>query len=269
MNFSLQILGTASAVPISDKNPSAQALQVQGRLFLIDCGEGAQQRMRQMHLSFLKVEAIFISHIHGDHIFGIFGLLNTMALLGRTENLRIFAPGSFGPILKLYKSYFTEGDTFEIEHVTVNVKGLSEIYSNKHVRVSAFPLRHRIECYGYRFDEIRSERQLEKAPARSYAYCSDTEPFPELASYVKGVDVLYHEATYPVEFADKAVLHHHSTTADAARCAKEAGVGKLILGHYSSRVRDIERYQQECREIFENSVAANDGDVFGIEYLRA
>jgi len=128
--------------------------------------------------------------------------------------------------------------------------------------VSAFPLKHKIECYGYRFDEICSARQLEKAPARSYAYCSDTMPFPELPDYVRGVDVLYHETTYPVDFAEKAAARFHSTTEDAARCAAAAGAGRLLIGHYTSRVRDREIFAREAAALFPNVTAVNDGDVF-------
>lgn len=264
MNFHLQILGTASAMPISDMNPSAQALTVQGRLFLIDCGEGAQQMMRRMHLSFLRVEAICISHVHGDHVFGLFGILSTMSMYGRTEPLRIFGPEALGPILKFYSSWFGAEDGYPVEFHKVSAKGLEEIYSNKHVRVSAFPLRHKIECYGYRFDEICSARQLEKAPARSYAYCSDTMPFAELPEYVRGVDVLYHEATYPMALADKAGPRFHSTTEDAARCALEAGAGRLLIGHYTSRIRELDVFERECRAIFPNTTASKDGDVIEI-----
>ncbi|MCQ2159112.1 MAG: ribonuclease Z [Bacteroidales bacterium] len=250
-------------------NPSAQALQVQGRLFLIDCGEGAQQQMRRMHLSFLKVEAILLSHIHGDHVFGIFGMLSTMAMYGRTELLPIYAPASFGPILKFFTSYYGSDLTFPIEHRVVKTDAPVEIFSNSSIRIQAFPLKHKIECYGYRFDEILTERAALKHRPRSYAYCSDTMPFPELSDYVKGVSVLYHEATYPVSLADKASLHFHSTTEDAAQCALAAGAGQLLIGHYTSRIREYSVFENECREIFQNTVAAHDGDVFEIPYLYA
>ncbi len=265
MNFDLKILGTASAMPISDKNPSAQALQVQGRLFLIDCGEGTQQRMRQMHLSFLKVEAVFLSHIHGDHLFGIFGLLSTMAMYGRSEVLHIFAPASFAPVLKFFLSYFGEGVNYPIEHHALDCKAPETVFAKKNLEVTAFPLRHKIDCFGFRFAEILTARQAEKHAPRSFAYCSDTMYFPELAQWVKGVNLLYHEATYPVALADKAAVRFHSTTHDAARTALEAGVGKLVVGHYTSRERDISLFEKECREIFPLSFAANDGDVFEID----
>lgn len=265
MDFTLKILGTASAMPISDKNPSAQVLQVHGRLFLIDCGEGAQQKMRQMHLSFLKIEAIFLSHIHGDHIFGIFGLLSTMGMYGRSAELPIYAPSSFGPILKFFLSYFGEGVNFPITHHVLDMKDIRTVHESKCVKVSAFPLQHKIDCYGFRFDEVCSARQLEKRGPCSYAYCSDTMYFPQLAQYVKGVKLLYHEATYLKDMADKAQMRFHSTTHDAAKTALDAEAGKLVIAHYTSRERDLSLFENECREIFAQSYAAHDGDIFEID----
>lgn len=259
-------MGTASAMPISDRNPSAQMLNVHGRLFLIDCGEGTQQQIRRNHLSFLKIEAIFLSHVHGDHVFGIFGLLSTMAMYGRTAELHICAPQSFGPILKFYLSYYGDELNYEIIHHVVKPKEPEEVYVSKNLKVTALPLQHKIDCYGYRFDETVPERRPGNVPfvPRSYAYCSDTKPFPELAQWVRGVDLLYHEATYPKDMADKAADRFHSTTVDAAGCALEAGVSKLVIGHYSSRVKDFDVFQKQCRDIFPESYAAQDGDVFEI-----
>ena len=146
MNFTLKIMGTASAMPISDRNPSAQVLSVHGRLFLIDCGEGTQQQMRRMHVSFLKVEAVFITHIHGDHLFGLFGLLSSMAMYGRTGKLDVYGPRALGSVLKFYDSFFGEGSNFEIEFHAVECDSPVLIHESKNVRVSAFPLRHKIEC---------------------------------------------------------------------------------------------------------------------------
>ena len=252
MNLTLQILGAASAMPISDMNPSAQALSVHGRLFLIDCGEGTQRQIRRQDLSFINVKAIFISHIHGDHIFGIFGLLSTMAMYRRTEDLDIFAPKSFAPILKFYLSYFSEGMAYEIKFHPIDCKEPQLVYELRGVEVYAFPLNHKIDCFGYRFGDW-------------YAYCSDTAPFPELAQWLKGVRTIYHEATYLREWADKAKAYYHSTTDDAARCARDAGAKRLLIGHYTSRIRDCERFASECREIFPNTVAVKDGDVFEID----
>lgn len=254
MNLSLTILGTASAMPVSDRNPSAQVLAVHGRLFLIDCAEGTQQKFRQAKLSFLKVRAILISHIHGDHVFGLFGMLNTMAMLGRTEPLDIFGPASLEGLLNFYRNWFSDGDDYTIGFHPLKGRDAEKIYEDKNISISAFPLNHKIECYGYRFGD-------------SYAYCSDTAAFPEESSYVAGVHTLYHEGTYNRELADKAASRYHSTTIDAANCARDAGVKRLILGHYSKRIHDFDSYIAEAREIFPESYAAQDGDVLEIPYL--
>ena len=258
-------MGTASAMPISDRNPSAQMLNANGRLFLIDCGEGTQQQMRRCHFSFVKVEAIFISHIHGDHLFGLFGLLNSMAMYGRVAPLDIYGPQALGSVLNFYSAFFGSDDTFEIRFHALTSREPQVVHTSKCLTVSAFPLNHKIECYGFRFDETVTPRHAEANPeykAKSYAYCSDTAPFPELSSWVEGVNVLYHEATYPRDMADKAEKRFHSTSEQAARCALEAGAGKLIIGHYSSRITDFEALLEECRAVFPETVAASDGDVF-------
>ncbi len=272
-NFTLTILGTASALPFSDRNPSAQALSVHGRLFLCDCGEGTQRRMRQEHLGFVTIQAIFLTHIHGDHCFGLFGLLSTMGLYHRTAKLQIYAPENFAPVLKFYMSWFGQDLGFEVEHIPLKSKGPEEIYLDRAVRVTAFPLNHKIECYGFRFDEIIPPKSPRSVPVpgraerkpRSYAYCSDTAPFPELAGWVKGVNILYHEATFPSEYEDKARQYFHSTSADAAKCALEAGAGRLLLGHYSSRINDFDSYLAQARAIFGESILVNDGDIFEIQ----
>ncbi len=270
MNFTLKIMGTASAMPISDRNPSAQLLCVHGRLFLIDCGEGAQQQMRRLHAGFLKVEAIFISHIHGDHLFGLFGLLSSMAMYGRSGDLYIYGPQALGSVVKFYESFFGDGMNYRIVFTPVKCSALQTVHQSKAVRVSAFPLNHKIECYGYRFDEILTPRRALAAAEdpgivpKSYAYCSDTAPMEGIPEWVKGVDCLYHEATYQDAMEDKAALRYHSTTAQAARCALQAGAGRLIVGHYSSRIVDFDAYLKECTDIFPNTVAAQDGDIFEI-----
>lgn len=248
-------MGTASAMPISDRNPSAQVLCVHGHLFLIDCGEGTQQQMRRMKVSFQKIDAIFISHIHGDHVFGLFGLLNSMAMYGRTAELPVYGPAALGSVLKFYSSFFCDRGDFKIRFEAVKCSEPTEIFSNKLMKVSAFPLRHKIECYGYRFDFTGTARNPE---APSYAYCSDTAPEPKLSTWLKGVSTLYHEATYPIEFKQKAELHFHSTTEDAAICAKEAGVKQLLIGHYSSRITDFDAFLRECTDIFPETRALQD-----------
>ena len=306
MNFTLNVLGTASALPTTERYPSAQVLDVRGRLFMIDCGEGAQIRLRKAKISFLKIEHICLSHIHGDHIFGIFGLLSTMGMLGRSSVLNIYAPKSFRPILDFFMTHFGEGVKYEINFVELEMAEPSVVYENRTVELLAFPLKHRVETFGFiirekmppynvykeaisRYgltlaeigtlkrgeDVVREDCVIPHKEAaylpyepRSYAYCSDTAPFPELSQWVKGVSLLYHEATYPAEMSDMAEKNFHSTTVDAASLAKEAGVGRLIVGHYSSRFPSVDFYLDELREIFPESYLAKDGDVVEIPYLR-
>lgn len=306
MNFTLNILGTASALPTTNRYPSAHVLDVRGRLFLIDCGEGVQIQMRRMGISYLKIEAICISHIHGDHLFGLFGLLSTMGMLGRTAKLRIFAPRSFAPILKFYISYFGDGMKFDIDFQPLSMKSPEVIYETKSIEILAFPLNHRIETFGYvirekppmfnvhkdaieRYglslaeigtlkrgeDVVRNTGVISNSEAaylpyvpRSYAYCSDTAPFPELAQWVKGVDLLYHESTFPVSMSDMAAATFHSTTLQAAECAREAGAARLVVGHYSSRVSNVVPFLDEIRQVFDNAVLAKEGDVLEIPLVR-
>lgn len=308
MNFTLNVLGTASAKPSANRNSSAQVLDVRGRLFLIDCGEGTQRQLCRQHLSFERIDAIFISHIHGDHIFGLFGLLSTLGLATRRASIRIFGPNSLGPVLKFFLSYFGEQLNVTIDFTPVKTKSPEVIFENKFLTVEAFPLNHRIETYGYLFREKTPQLNVRKSAIekyglgiaeicslkngedlirtdndgspvlripneeltflpyrpRSFAYCSDTAPFPELPKWVKGVDILYHETTYMAGLEKEAAARYHSTTLQAARCALEAGVGKLVAGHYSSRYRDIAPLLTELRSVFPNSFAANDGDVFDV-----
>lgn len=307
MDFKLTVAGTASAMPVPGRSQSAQVLSVHGRLFLLDCGEGVQKQLQRYRIPLMRIDSLFISHIHGDHVFGLFPMLSTMGMLRRGQPLNIYAPANFGPILKFFLSYYGEGVDFEIRHIPLKMKGPEVVYETKSVQISAFPLNHKIETYGFLFREKEPQLNVRKdvlaqhgftlteigalkrgedvhredgtvIPCsvatyrpyvpRSFAYCSDTAPFPELAQWVKGVDLLYHEATYLDALADQATQRHHSTTLQAARCALEAGVGKLVIGHYSSRCSDRLAYEQECRTVFPNSFAADDGDVFNIPLVR-
>ena len=308
MNFTLNVLGTASALPSTERYPSAQVLDVRGRLFMIDCGEAAQIRMRQAGISFLKIEHICLSHIHGDHIFGIFGLLSTMGMLGRSAPLSIYAPKSFEGVLNFFLDTFGEGVRFEINFTPLEMTQPQLIYENRAVELLSFPLKHRIDTFGFiirekipaynvrkdaieRYglslseigtlkrgeDVVRDDMVIPHSEAayipyvpRSYAYCSDTAPFPELAGWIKGVTLLYHEATFPAEMSEMAEKTFHSTTLQAARCAADAGVKRLITGHYSSRFPSVDFFLDELRSIFPETDLAHDGDVFELplEKLR-
>ena len=290
-------------MPVKGRNQSAQALLVHGRLFLIDCGEGTQYRMVEQKIPMMKLDSVFLSHVHGDHVFGIFGLLSTLGMKGRQTPLNIFAPVNFGPILKFFLSYYGDGLAYEIRFTPLKMKEPETILETKSVTVQAFPLNHGIETFGFRFAEKEPPFNVHKdaierygltlteigtlkrgedvlredgcvIPAaeaaykpfvpRSYAYCSDTAPFPEEAGWLRGTTVLYHEATYQEEFADQGALRHHSTTLQAARLAAEAGVQKLLIGHYSSRSSEVRAYEAECRSVFPETFATSDGDRYEI-----
>lgn len=307
MNFTLRVLGTASAKPVPDRHQSAQVLSVRGRLFLIDCGEAVQRQLLRYHIPLMKIDSVFLSHIHGDHLFGLFPLLSTMGMQARTAPLNIYAPANFGPVLKFFLSYFGEGLSFEIRHTPLQMKRPECIYHTKNLEISAFPLDHKIDTFGFLFrekeppynvrkmcisqyglslteigtlkrgeDVVRedgtvipvSEASYKPYVPRSYAYCSDTAAFPGLVEWVRGVTLLYHEATYTEEYADQAAKRHHSTAAQAARCALDAGVGKLLIGHFSSRVRDAALYQAEAQALFPDTVAVNDGDLFDLPLIQ-
>ena len=303
MEFTLKIMGSASAMPVVGRNQSAQVLDVHGRFFLLDCGEGVQSQLIRYRVPILKIDSLFISHVHGDHVFGLFGLLSTMGMKGRTAPVNIYGPVNLGPILKFFLSYYGDGLAFEIRFTPLKMKSPEVIYQTRSLEVEAFPLNHKIETFGYLIREKTPQFNIRK-PAiagygltlteigtlkrgedvhredgsvikvedaaylpytpRSYAYVSDTAPFPELPEWVKGVDLLYHETTYLNALADQAEKRFHSTTAQAAECALKAGVRKLVIGHYSSRCDNSALYEKECRKIFPETYAASDGDVFDV-----
>ena len=290
-------------MPVRGRNQSAQALDVHGRLFLIDCGEGTQYRMVEHRIPMMKLDTIFLSHIHGDHVFGIFGLLSTLGMKGRQTPLNIFAPVSFGPILKFFLSYYGDGILYEIRFTPLKMKAPETILETKSIAVQAFPLNHGIETFGFRVaekeppynvhkdaierygltlteigtlkrgeDVLRedgsviplSEAAYKPFVPRSYAYCSDTAPFPEEALWLRGTSVIYHETTYLQELEDQAGLRHHSTTLQAAQLARDAGAEKLLIGHYSSRNADVAAYEAECRSVFPPTFATSDGESYDI-----
>jgi len=303
MTFSVTILGNASAMPVRQHFPTAQVLNVHERLFLIDCGEGAQMQLQQCGLSFFKIDAAFISHLHGDHLFGLFGLLSTMSMLGRRGEFPIYAPEGLQQILSDHLKYFgAEMQYTPIVHA-VGTVGPELIYENKAMTVHSIPLKHRIPAVGFLFRERTPQLNVHKemiekyglsfpeiiqlkrgedvvrdnAPVisaaettylpyrpRSYAFCSDTAFSEEVIAAVRDVDLLYHEATFQNDRRDLAVETQHSTAADAAAVAKAAGAKKLLIGHFSSRYTNEDGFLQEARAIFPNTEIAEERKAFGI-----
>lgn len=300
MPIKLTILGSGSALPTIGRGVSAQLLNINERRFLIDCGEGTQLQLRRYKVKFQRVQAIFISHLHGDHFLGIFGLLSSMSLLGRTKLLTIYAPEGLEEIVrhqfKLAQVYLS----FDLEFVQLSTKEKVTVFEDNAVKVSAFPLKHRIECYGFLFEEKQEELKIDKdkiqeyklslieilaakrgeviqrekeqiqpeqvtlPPGKpcSYAFCTDTRPIAKLPVWIQGASLLYHEATFTQKHTDRAKATGHSTAADAATIAKEAGVGKLLLGHFSTRYKSTDELKHEAQPIFENVTCVEDGDVF-------
>ncbi|MCK9627351.1 MAG: ribonuclease Z [Bacteroidales bacterium] len=262
-------------------------------------------QLRKYGFSILKIQNIFISHVHGDHLFGIYGLLSTMSMLGRTAPVFIYAPTEFSAILSDFLRHFGGMFKYDISHIPLKGEGLNTIFETKSFEVLSFPLNHRIECYGFLFREKYPRRNVHKYliekesltlkeiarlkdgedvtrddgsgeilknnkytylpyKPRSFAYCSDTAPFGALKSYIKGVDLLYHEATFTSDMAEMAKATMHSTASDAAQVAKEACAGKLVIGHYSSRYKELTVLLKEARNIFPDTYLAEEGTEFDI-----
>ncbi len=303
MAFRLTILGTSSALPVSDRNPTAHVLNAHERLYLIDCGEGTQAQMRRYRVRFSKIDHIFISHLHGDHFFGLYPLLSTYNLMGRKRALHLYAPD---PARRLIPAHLADFDIilgYELLIHPVSGNTINMIVDEKRLEVFSFPLRHRITSYGYLFREKITGRNMIKEKiaqyglsiaeigrARrgddivreggvtipcsevtheprqpvSYAFCSDTGWFRELASWVSGVDLLYHEATFGEEYRSLAIQTGHSTARQAAQVASEAGAGRLLLGHFSARYRSVAPLEKEAQELFPNSEAAREGVTYEI-----
>ena len=299
----LTILGSSSALPTSGRYPSAHVLNAHERLFLIDCGEGTQMQLRKTRIRFAKINHIFISHLHGDHIFGLYGLLSTFSLMGRTNPIHLYAPENYDTILKSHLSDFDITLSFEIDFIPLSGKNPVKILDDKYLTVTSFPLKHRVPAFGFLFREKTSDRNMIKEciekynipavripaikkgedfittdgriikneditlPPReplSYAYCSDTKYFKRLSSFVREVSLLYHEATFDMSKADLAELTGHSTTVDAAKTALDAHAGSLIIGHFSARYKEISFLVDEARTIFPQTFPAIDGKTYEI-----
>ncbi len=298
MTFELKILGSASATPTIGRHPTAQVLTVDAHNYLIDCGEGTQWQMLEYRVRPHHLRAIFISHLHGDHYFGLFGLLGTMHLQGRTQPLQILGPAGLDEVLTTQARVSNMQLGFAMEFTTVNTEIHAVVYEDEHLTVSSLPMRHRIPCAGYLFAEKPRRANLlkEKLPAglrpeqlarlaqgqdlpaddqqpglrhadvagpaptpRRYAFFSDTLYTPALADLIRGADLLYHEATFLDEMRERAAQTHHSTARQAAQLARDAGVKHLLLGHFSSRYKKLEPLLHEAHAVFAETSLATEG----------
>ena len=301
--FRVHILGCGSALPTLKHFPTSQVVEVRGKLFLVDCGEGTQIQLRRSHLRFTKISAVFISHLHGDHCFGLMGMLSSFGLLGRTAKLSIYGPAALGDILHQQMAAFCRDFDYEVEFIAVDTTVQQVIYEGRSLTIETIPLEHRLPCCGYMFREkptlshIRrdvadfyqipvshfnlikggadwttedgevvpnSRLTLPADPVRSYAYCSDTRYMPKLHESLQGVNTLYHECTYSEDDLLRAEKYYHSTARQAALVARDAGVGKLLLGHYSSRYEDEQVLLDEAQKVFPNSRLTSEMDVFDV-----
>jgi ribonuclease Z len=299
----LTILGSSSALPTSERFPSAHVLNAHERLFLIDCGEGTQMQLRKNRIRFAKINHIFISHLHGDHVFGLYGLLSTFSLMGRKVPIHLYAPEKYNQILNSHLNDFDIHLSFEIDFIPLKGNDPVQILDDKYLTVASFPLQHRIPAFGFLFREKPSDRHILKekieeynipevripaikkgadfikedgivvkneeitlppSPPLSYAYCSDTKYFRRLPSFVRGVSLLYHEATFDKTLDQLAAATGHSTSLDAAKTALQANAGKLIIGHFSARYKNISFLVDEARSIFPATIAAIDGKSYQV-----
>ncbi|MFR9498562.1 MAG: ribonuclease Z [Rikenellaceae bacterium] len=304
MSFSVTILGSSSAKPTPSRHHSAQVVNINEQLYLVDGGEGVQQQMFRYGINPLKLRAIFISHLHADHVYGIFPLLSTMSLYGRKTAIKVYAPAPFGAMLDSYIGFFGGDMEYEVEWVEVNTSEHQIIFENRTLEVWSVPLRHRLPTSGYIFKEKspalnvdkfkitkynlsiaqitaakRGEnielstgervinRELTYLPysPRSYAYISDTAYSPPAAELCHGVDLLYHEATFAAAESRIAKERGHSTTHQAAKCAQKAEAKELLIGHFSSRYKELGELLREAQEIFPKSKLALEGEEFKIE----
>jgi ribonuclease Z len=300
----LTILGCYSATPRTDTNPTSQVLEINNHMFLIDCGEGTQVELRRNKVKFARIKHIFISHLHGDHFFGLVGLISTFRLLTREADLHIYCPKGLKEVITLQMKLADSWTNYQLIFHELTSKSSELIYEDNKVEVHTIPLDHRIYTNGFLFREKEGERHLnmpevieanidiayyrklkqgfdvenkdgvlidhkkvttEPNPPKSYAFCSDTAYHESIIPIIKGVDVLYHESTFLEKNAKLAPKTKHSTAKQAASIAKQAEVGTLILGHFSTRYGDLQEFKTEAQTIFKSVKLAGDGKKFNFD----
>ena len=294
--LALTILGNNSAIPAFDRNPTAQILQTPEESFLIDCGEGTQMQLSKYKIRRSKINHIFISHLHGDHYFGLIGLLTSMSLLNRTQDLHLHAPPELEQLITLQLNFAATHLSYPLHFHAFKNEGL--IYDGKKMTVECFKVKHRIDCWGFLFREKKNPRKLnpgrakiyeipatfydrlqqgedyvtkkgtivpneevttEGSKPKTYAYCSDTIYDESIAEKIKGVDMLYHETTYLQDMEERAAARFHSTTVQAAAIAKKGKVKRLLIGHFSSKYEFLDEFLSETTAVFKNTELAIQG----------
>ena len=304
MSIKLTILGCHSATPRANAFPTSQYLEINNRHFLIDCGEGTQQQMRKYKVGFTKINHIFISHLHGDHFYGLIGLLSTYGILSREKELHIYGPKGIKEVTLLQLKVSKSHAKYPIIFHELKSKESELIFEDDKVSVKTIPLKHRVYTNGYLFtekekplklhiDNIKQYKEIDRAdynnikagkditlstgeiilnseltlPPKqplSFAFCSDTVYKPDIVPIIKDADLLYHEATFLNDKEDLARKTKHTTSKQAAQIAKDANVNQLILGHYSGRYNDISLFKKEAKEIFDKTELAEPGKYFSI-----
>jgi ribonuclease Z len=301
VSFSVTILGSGAALPTYSRNPTSHYIQCNNRHILIDCGEGTQMQMRKYGVKFQQISHIFISHLHGDHFFGLVGLLSTMHLLGRDKGVTIYAPSELEQIIKSQLEIGGSKLGFGLTFIPISKNQTGILFEDRLIEIHTFPLVHKIQTNGFLIKEKQKERTLlgnvfkeanlsltfipkfksgenvidEKGKthyfddytinppvSKSYAFCSDTAYSEKIIPFIKDVDLLYHEATFTEKEKDRAKATKHSTAADAAKIAQLANAKKLILGHLSARFNDGENHIQEASEFFKNVEVVEDGNEY-------
>ena len=301
--FSVTILGSSSAQPTTNRFPTSQVVSLNEKLYLIDCGEGTQIQLRRFKVKTGKINHIFISHLHGDHIFGLPGLISTLALSGKKGELHIYAHSELKIMMEHLMKFMNEFVDFRVVYHPLNFKKRAIIHEDSKLTIESFPLKHRIPCCGFLFTEKQHELHLRgdfidelkvsiagrvaikggedyqlpngevipnkeltfpRDPIRSYAFCTDTVCRKQIIPIIQNVDLLYHEATFADELSELALKTYHTTARQAAILALEADVKKLIIGHFSSRYKNVDLLVDEARVLFPNTFPANDGDRFEV-----
>lgn len=297
----ITILGNNSAIPAYDRHPTAQVVDIREQLFLVDCGEGTQMQIQRYGIKRGRINYIFISHLHGDHYYGLMGLIASMGLMGRTAPLYLFAPAALQSIIELN---FVASQTmlpYTVHFVAIEPDSVATLVETEHYKVSCFPVQHRVQCHGFLFTEKSSGRKinpeacrefevptmfyprlkkgehytkkdgsivqnewvtLDGTPDKRYAFCADTIYTEQYLTHIQQVDVLYHESTYLHDQVQRAAERYHCTTIQAATIAQRAKAKKLLLGHFSSKYSDLTDFYHEAVTVFPNTVVTQEGDVF-------
>ncbi len=297
--FGVTILGNNSAVPAYNRHPTCQIVTIQNELYMIDCGEGAQMQIMKYKIKRSRLEAIFISHLHGDHYFGLIGLITSFGLIGRKQNLTIYAPGNLAQIIQLQLDAADIILPYNLTIIQINEAGI--LLQNSKIKISCFATNHRITCYGFRFEEVKNPRKIdiEKAlaleipsayyaalqqgddyttkqgtviynsqvttattPPKVYAYCADTKYDEAILPYLLNANLLYHETTYLHNLEAKAIERFHSTSKQAASIALQANAKQLLIGHFSSKYENLDTFITEATEVFTHTSIAVEGATF-------